>query len=258
MEIRNRVVAVVGPTGSGKTALAVELAKKYNGVIVSADSRQIYKGLDIGTNKEGEECSWQSQTALCVNGVPQLIISCVGPGARFTLADWLEKAKMALEQIWQAGHLPIVVGGTGLYVSALFDGYELGGGRGSKAKTLTEFEKLIIYIDKDREWLYQKSDQRFERIFNQLVLETQQLIDSGVNKDWLYDIGLDYRFATQFITGKMNRELAIEQFQQASRAYIRRQLTWWRHHGELTKCQTDQQADEAVEEFLNDQEKDVK
>jgi tRNA A37 N6-isopentenylltransferase MiaA len=258
MEIRKRVIAVVGPTGSGKTVLAVKLAKKYNGVLVSADSRQVYRGLDVGTNKEGEPCDWRGYNARCIDRVPQLLIDCAEPGTRFTVADWLESANTAIEQIWESNLLPIVVGGTGLYVSALLDGYELGGGRNSKNRKSVEFEQLTLYIVKDREWLYRKSDQRFERIFNELVIETQELLNRGVSADWLFDIGLDYRFATQYITGAMNRELAIDQFQRSSRAYIRRQLTWWRHHGVLAKCSTDEQANMAVDEFLNHREKNVK
>ncbi|MEX1123629.1 MAG: hypothetical protein WEC81_00385, partial [Patescibacteria group bacterium] len=87
-------------------------------------------------------------------------------------------------------------------------------------------------------------------IFDDLIAETKQLIDSGVDPDWLVNIGLDYRYAALFITGQRNRELAISEFQQASRAYIRRQLTWWRHHGVVAEVATEQEAKKLVEEFL--------
>jgi tRNA dimethylallyltransferase len=258
MEISKRAIAVVGPTGSGKTALAVELAKKYDGILLSADSRQVYKGLDVGTNKEGEPCNWHGFSARCVSGVPQLLIDCAWPGTRFTVADWLKGAKEAMGQIWRLNLIPIVVGGTGLYVSALFDGYELGGGRNSKSRKPVDFEQLIIYLERDREWLYRKSDQRFEQIFNQLVIETQDLLNQGVSADWLLAIGLDYKFAINYITGRTDRQTTIRQFQQSSRAYIRRQITWWRHHGNVVKCSTGEEADRAVSQFLNSSAKKVK
>ncbi|MEX1051877.1 MAG: isopentenyl transferase family protein [Patescibacteria group bacterium] len=238
MEMTNskrKIVAVVGPTGSGKTAMALALAKEFNGVIISADSRQVYRGLNIGTNKEP---------------VPQELIDIAEPGERFTLHDWLERAKYTLERIFESSKVPVVVGGTGLYVTALLEGYQPGSGRFSKKRRPVPFQSLAIMPQVERSELYRRSDERYERIFDDLIAETKQLIDSGVDPDWLVNIGLDYRYATLFITGRRNRELAISEFQQASRAYIRRQLTWWRHHGVVAEVATEQEAKEVVGQFL--------
>lgn len=246
----NQLIAVVGPTGSGKTALAVKLAKKYNGVLVSADSRQVYRGLDVGTNKEGVMGQWQGVAARIIDGVPQLLIDVFEPGQRFTLNDWLEQARTLLLKVWVAGQLPIVVGGTGLYVSALVEGYQLGRGRGAKLKKPVDFEALLLQPDVERDILYQKSDQRCQQIFDALVSETKDLITAGVSAEWLEKIGLDYRFASYFITGKMARETAISEFQKASRAYIRRQLTWWRHHNDPILVASYNVAEQKVAKFL--------
>lgn len=232
MNYENKILAVVGPTGSGKTKLGVELAKALDGVIISADSRQVYKGLDVGTNKEGRPGSWHNLPARFVDEIPQLLIDITDPGTAFTLNDWLEAAKVALGIIWEQNKLPVIVGGTGLYVTALLEGYEPGEGRFSSRKTAVEFKSLIIQPVIDREVLYKKSDERYEQVFDEVLSETEALLSDGVSHDWLEKIGLDYRFASLYLRQKMNRHIAISEFQKSSRHYIRRQLTWWRHHGE--------------------------
>ena len=248
----HKLIAVVGPTGSGKTKLAVELAKKFKGVIISADSRQVYRGLDIGTNKEGTPGGWNNQTVMLIDDIPQLLIDVADPGDRFTLNDWLQQARYWLEPIWRAGKLPIVVGGTGLYVTALLEGYKPGDGRFAKNNQPVDFESLILMTDVERQVLNKRSDERFPRIFDALVTETEKLLEFGVSGEWLDKIGLDYRYAFKRIRGQLSREEAIEQYQAASRAYIRRQLTWWRHHGEPKLIKRSDDATDLVERWSKD------
>lgn len=107
------VVAIVGPTASGKTALSIDLAKKYNGEIINGDSMQIYKGLDIGTAKITEEE---------MEGVPHHLLSFLEPTDSFSVADYQKLVRAKIKEIQLRGKLPILVGGTGLYVQAvLFD-----------------------------------------------------------------------------------------------------------------------------------------
>lgn len=105
-----RVVALVGPTASGKTALGIYLAKKFNGEIISADSRQVYCGLDIGTGKV---------TKKEMAGVPHHLLDVVSPKKQFTVSDFVQKATHAIDLIYQVNHMPILVGGTGLYIDTL-------------------------------------------------------------------------------------------------------------------------------------------
>ena len=103
-------IYVVGPTASGKSALALELAKKFDGVVISADSMQIYRGLDIGTAKESKEIR---------EAIPHKMIDIVDAGEEFSVAEYAEMAKREIEIAQKQGKLPIVVGGTGLYFEAL-------------------------------------------------------------------------------------------------------------------------------------------
>ncbi|MHB1293381.1 MAG: tRNA (adenosine(37)-N6)-dimethylallyltransferase MiaA [Anaerolineae bacterium] len=109
-----RVLVIVGPTAVGKTALSLHLANTFGGEIISADSRQIYRGMDIGTAKATPEERAR---------VPHHLLDVVEPDEELTLAHFQELAGRAIEDVWGRGKLPLVVGGTGLYVRALTEGW---------------------------------------------------------------------------------------------------------------------------------------
>lgn len=112
-DTRPRVIAIGGPTATGKTALSVELALQFEGEIISADSMQIYQGLDIGTAKVTPEET---------KGVPHHLVDFLAPDKTFSVADFVTMAGSAIQDITGRGHLPFVVGGTGLYISSLLNG----------------------------------------------------------------------------------------------------------------------------------------
>lgn len=109
------IIVICGPTASGKTALSIELAKRINGEIVSADSMQIYKCMDIGSAKPTKE-------EMC--GIQHYMLDFVEPNVRYSVADYKKEAEKCIEKILSKGKVPIVVGGTGLYVNALIYGIE--------------------------------------------------------------------------------------------------------------------------------------
>lgn len=111
-----KVVAVVGTNASGKSALGIELAKRYHAEIISADSRQVFRGLDLGSGKITPEE---------MQGVPHHLIDVREPNDFFSMADFQRMAYQAIEEIRSRGNLPMIVGGTGLYVDSVLDGYLL-------------------------------------------------------------------------------------------------------------------------------------
>ncbi len=115
MNEKSKVIVICGPTASGKTSLSIELAKTIGGQIVSADSMQIYKDMTIGTAKP---------TVDEMQGIKHYLIDCVLPSTRYSVADYKKDATIAIDQILSDGKIPIVVGGTGLYINSLIYGIE--------------------------------------------------------------------------------------------------------------------------------------
>ena len=111
----DKVIVICGPTASGKTGLSIELAKKINGEIVSCDSMQIYKDMDIGTAKP---------TIEEMDGIKHYLLDCISPTERYSVADYKRDATKAIKEIIDKGKTPIVVGGTGLYLESLIYGIE--------------------------------------------------------------------------------------------------------------------------------------
>lgn len=112
-----KVIAIVGPTAVGKTSLSIDLAKRFNGEIISGDSMQVYRGLDIGTAKV---------TAEEMDGIPHHLIDVRDVDERYSAADFQKAARQKIQEISQRGKLPIIVGGTGLYIQSLLWDFKLG------------------------------------------------------------------------------------------------------------------------------------
>lgn len=137
----NKILYIVGPTASGKTALAINIAKKYNGEIICADSRTIYKGLNIGTAKPDE---------IEQDGIKHYGLNLVYPNESFSAAQFARAARGWIEGIEGRGKLPIIVGGTGLYIDALYYSYSFSDKADPKLRSeleslsLEELHKIII------------------------------------------------------------------------------------------------------------------
>lgn len=145
LENTNKIIVVLGPTSSGKTKLGVCLARKFNGEIVSADSRQVYQGMDIGTGKDLceykiKKSAGKSKAGEKMKIIPYHLIDVVRPEVKFSLAQYQKLAFRAIEDILRRGKMPIIVGGTGLYLQALVDNYVLSAARPDR-KLRTELEK---------------------------------------------------------------------------------------------------------------------
>lgn len=120
--MKKKIIIVLGPTASGKSGIALELAKKFNGFLISADSRQVFRKMNIGTNKD--QGVWV-KGKFSVDGIEECLIDLVDPNKYYCLENWLRDLKSVIET--HPNKLPIIVGGTGLYISALVNNYELPG-----------------------------------------------------------------------------------------------------------------------------------
>ena len=140
-----KVIVICGPTASGKTSLSIELAKKINGEIISCDSMQIYKEMNIGTAKPTNEE---------MQGIKHYLIDYVSPETRYSVADYKKDAICAIKKVLQSGKVPIIVGGTGLYLESLIYGIEY-----NEIETDLEYRKYLedIIYKEGLEKLYKKA-----------------------------------------------------------------------------------------------------
>ena len=273
-----KIIAIIGPTASGKTKLAVELAKKFNGEIVSADSRQIYRGMDIGTGKDLQE----------YNDIPYHLIDIASPKRPIALAKYQQLAYRAINSILKRKKTPIICGGSGLYLSAIIDGLVLPETKPDKqlrqklnqktadelflileslnskeARSLNQsdranprrlirriemtqsgvnntennmqfraaprYETRLIGITTDREILKKRIEKRlYSRFKKGMIEEVEKLRQNGVSDKRLIDFGLEYKYITLYLQGKLNEERMKEELLRAIFQFAKRQMTWIR------------------------------
>ena len=223
------VVVILGPTGSGKTGVSIKIAKAINGEVISADSRAIYKGMDIGTAKPSVEEQ---------DGVPHFGIDLVEPGERFTVADWKAYTEEKIEEIRARGHVPMVVGGTGLYIDALVYDYQFKSGSEFKMKSAPDRDHictnyLLVGVKTDPEVLRERLAVRAEQMFcTELYDETRKMVekygwDSQAMKSNIY------QFVWQYLNGEISLERAKELFIYDDWHLAKRQLTWFKRTPEI-------------------------
>jgi tRNA dimethylallyltransferase len=191
-KINKKVIAIVGPTASGKTAIGVRLAKEFGGEIISADSRQVYRGLDLGTGKDLDE----------YDGVPYHLIDIVEPEEKMTLFDYLPLARAAIADVLSRGKLPIIVGGTGLYVQGIVEGFELqvaecrsvGVAEYSRQelddKTVNELNDILDTIDPDKNLKVDRKNAH--RLIRAIEMAQEGLTPVKIKPDFeVLQIGID-------------------------------------------------------------------
>ena len=264
-----KLIVIEGTNASGKSSLGVELASRFNGEIVSADSRQVYERLDLGSGKITPEE---------MKGVPHHLLNVRRPGEFFSMADFQRLAFEAIDGILSRGKVPFLVGGTGLYVDAVADGYELSDRAPdhSLRAHLETFETPALYdmlkeklpdtdidprnrhrvmralerlaaddwhpagkkprytllklgVTWPREVLKQRIDVRLEkRLAEGMVDEVKALLDEGISEEFLVKLGLEYKYLTWYLTGKIGYEQMTEELGNAIKKFAKRQMTWFR------------------------------
>lgn len=159
-----KLIILLGPTASGKTDWALEIARKHNGEIISADSRQIYQKMTIGTAKVKGEWRWNGlRRTYFVDEIPHHLVDFLNPGKAFSAAEFRDKALKYCKMAHQAGRLPMIVGGTGLYISALVDNFII---------------PHVVANPKLRQSLEEKTHDELFKLLSRLDPETAQTIDA--------------------------------------------------------------------------------
>lgn len=188
--MKEKLLVILGPTATGKTDLALDLAKKFNGELVSCDSRQVYKGLDIGTGKLPDKLKIKKEDRRwIVNGINIWMYDVVSPKKQYSVADYVKDANRVVEDIRRRQKLPIIVGGTGFYVKALLEGIpNLAVPIDSDIRnqlissSLSGLQKKLINLSPDR-WqnLNQSDGQNKRRLIRhiELALAGEVLYDQG-------------------------------------------------------------------------------
>ena len=219
-----QTIVILGPTGSGKTGVSIKIAKAIGGEIISADSRAIYQGMDIGTAKPTKEEQ---------SGIPHYGLDLVKPGDRFTVADWKAYAEAKIKDIKARGKVPIIVGGTGLYIDALIYDYQFSEQKNCSDRTEVKGDFLIIGIKWGTEELRSRLRKRIDEMFNQnLYRETDYLAKTyGCNNQAMKsDI---YEYAYKYITGQLTLDEAKEKCFYEDWHLAKRQMTWFKRNKEI-------------------------
>jgi tRNA dimethylallyltransferase len=273
------VLGIVGPTASGKTDLALAIAGRLPVEILVADSRQVYRGMDIGTAKVPKSAQRR---------VPHHLIDLVDPDEPFTVADWVDRARARIPEIASRERLPLVVGGTGLYISALVDGHDYAGqpwspelrqrlgdeleadgleslvarlqakdpavaaaidlqnprrvlraleraDGGSPRSTAYAGTVALVGLDRPREVLYRRIDQRTRALFDDgLVDEVRGLRAAGYGPELRPMTGHGYAEAAAYLAGEWTLDEAVAVTARRTRQYAKRQLTWFRRDPRVT------------------------
>ena len=271
--MKTKIIVIVGPTAVGKTALSIEVAKAFNGQIISGDSQQVYRGLDIGTAKIRPEEQ---------ESIPHHLLDVRDVEESYSAYDFVTEATQAIREIEAQGQLPIICGGTGLYIQSLLEGYHLGGSvsheeilayraqldswsdedlfgkiaelgieipqinrrRAMRALEIAQlggqlennqpdYDALLICLDDERERLYERINQRVDLMIEDGLLEEAR---------WLFDKaptsqaskGIGYKELFPYFEGQVSLEEAVDKLKQNTRRFAKRQLTWFRNRMSVT------------------------
>jgi tRNA dimethylallyltransferase len=246
-----QTLVILGPTGSGKTGISIKLAKKLGGEIISADSRAIYKGMDIGTAKPSLEER---------EGIPHYGLDLVEPNERFTVADWKTYAESKIKDIKARGKVPIIVGGTGLYIDALVFDYHFKGPTGQKIgdieqkscsdRTEIKGDFTLIGIQWSTEELRERLKKRLDQMFSpDLYNETKKLVqkygwESQAMKSDIYE------FAYKYIVGELTLKEAKEKCFYEDWHLAKRQLTWFKRNQDIIWLPLDKIEDFVIKLYM--------
>ena len=228
--MKPNILVICGPTASGKTALSVALARRFGGEVVSADSMQVYRGMDIGTAKP---------TAEEMQGVPHHMLDVADPGENYSVARYVADAVPIVDDILRRGRLPVVAGGTGLYIDNLIAGrrfapFEADSGLRRQLQEQVKTEGLPA-LRRQLEQADPEAAERIDRRVDEMMArglegEVRRLLADGVPQDCTAMQAIGYKeIAAAILEGRPVSQGA-EEVKLRTRQYAKRQLTWFRRN----------------------------
>lgn len=264
------LIVIVGPTASGKTGLSIELALKYSGEIISADSRAIYRGLDVGTAKPTVEER---------RGVPHWAIDLIDIGESFTAADFQKYTKAKIKDIRKRGKVPFLVGGTGLYIDSILYEYQFGAQADKDLRETLErlsIDELIEYcknnnielpsnvknkrhlvrsieqgginrkrsnriidnthvvgISTEITKLKQRIEDRAKSMFEDGVIQETELLMYNHGLTGVESAGIPYKETARYLQGEITADQAIQSIASSDRKLAKRQITWFKRNNDI-------------------------
>ncbi len=226
----HKIIAIVGLTASGKSDLALQVAKKVGGELIAADSRTVYRGMDIGTAKTKDI----------------LGVDLVDPDEAFTVADFKTYAEQKIGEILDRGSIPILVGGTGLYIQAVIDNFGF-----DQTKGEAKYDALQIGIDVDREELYKRIDARVDKMIELGLVEEVRALRDKYGCDVKSMTGIGYRQVCQYLNGEIDLDEAIRLIKRDTRHYAKRQWTWFKRDDRIVWVKGVEEALKHIRTFFN-------
>ena len=221
---KQKLLVISGCTAVGKSDFALELSKSLNMEIISADSIQVYKGIEIATSKPS-----QKEQQICKHH----LINIISPFETFNAFDFVNLAKKSIIDIAEQQKLPVIVGGTGLYIDSLLYGFDF---ETSQKNTLYDYKYILL--NNDREEIYRRINLRVDKMLNNgLVNEVKALRNIGVTQDCQCMQAIGYKEIWSYLEGEISLDDAITLIKKNTRNYAKRQLTWFRHEKNIEEWQ---------------------
>lgn len=250
MSTLSKIIVVLGPTASGKTGLSLEIAREIGGEVISADSRTIYRGMDIGTAKvEGDQVvryAGSQDEGLVVEGVAHWGIDLINPDEDFTVVDFKEYAEHKIDEIRARGHVPMIVGGTGLYIRSLVENFGFDQSMGER-----KYDALQIGLKVEREKLYERIDARVDKMMDHGLLDEVRALKEVYGCDVKSMTGIGYRQLCEYLEGDTTLKEAVRVIKRDSRHYAKRQMTWFARDEDVVWIEDGDEALKLVQKFLS-------
>ena len=303
-KLKKPLIILTGPTAVGKTDLSIQLAKAVNGEIISADSMQVYKEMNIGSAKiQPEE----------MKGVPHYLVDEIEPEEEFNVVRFQTMAKNAMKTIYQKGKIPVIVGGTGFYIQALLydidftdttqdlnyrreleqlvqekgneylhemlqkvdpkaaqeihennrkrviraleyyrdTGKQISEHNEQQRQKESPYQFVYFVLNRDRQELYRRIDQRVDRMMEQgLLEEVKRLKERGCTSNMVSMKGLGYKELLDYLGGMDSHEEAVRIIKRDTRHFAKRQLTWFKREKEVNWIELDGKTEQQVLEEI--------